>query len=559
MAEGFISSELLDGLVDEPENNEVKEDTKVEKKDLIPPPEKAKKDVTKQPDAPTQNIQPTPPRSRSTYQPITRSSDSIFGRRSKESGKGFRSGLQAVSGLAWLACLVGLIVVSSLEYSEMASLSETEFMNEIFAGVFLFSSLVLIGLRFPWECIIFVTIWFIWLAIAFVREGESIIVTVIMRADSAIESTKTFVQQGGSMLGAWGRLLAPFLADLWDFLQKMLAQLSLEQKLMGVFALFVIYVCYWTYIAVRKRKDAIMYGLFHISFVVVGPVVLYLFNVMPPAFSQKSSSVILTVFPTVMSLDAIRHVSNRYNGAFAQWRSRDIWLSYWSCLPVLSAILWFLVNYVEDLQVRRLGIAILITAVLWFGSEVKLFFYLIWKVLNFGPPVFSIITSIAPGIKTFLSTIQSQLTFSNYASISQSLKVLWENKRVTIPIGCALLFIIFVVGSRIYATLASFFTGLFTFFVAVQSAQAVRNKESGKYGMLLSFWVLTQLQQVLYYLPIVGTVMGFFQPMFLTIFMLMGEEVLKFSIKFIDDQYTIIVGAITAVVIASIYSAKTFR
>eukprot|EP00954_Amorphochlora_amoebiformis_P002988 234900-Amorphochlora_amoeboformis.AAC.1 len=105
---------------------------------------------------------------------------------------------QILLGLGALAVIVGLagiILMAALDDEGVASYAETEYLNEIFSLSFLVGFIVFVAAARPFKVGVFLGLWTLWLIWALFREGETVLMQVYHRAETAADSTRLFVRQ----------------------------------------------------------------------------------------------------------------------------------------------------------------------------------------------------------------------------------------------------------------------------------------------------------------------------------------------------------------------------
>jgi len=327
----------------------------------------------------------------------------------------------------------------------------------------------------------------------------------------------------------WGSLLAPFVADVSSLIGQMWSKLSLEEQALVVLGLFVLYGGYQTYKAVQKRADAIMFVLFQVSYLVVGPCIYLGWRCIPPSYSQPLVTVVLTVIPTCMSVLAFnRAQSAKRVKMWERWLACDLWLSYWSCWPMLSLLFYMITTYTRDdamkLQVLSVFVALCVWLQLWYGS--KAFFSLVSRAFSSITPHEASASAVLPGAGRVFSAIRSTLSFSQQMSIIETLQELWKNKMWSVPLLVVVVAVLVQLGWRIYSLFNDALTALIWVGVAFKSSQVVKRKESVRYAESLAFWVLAQFTQVALHIPVVGTFIALFRPVLLPVYLAIGDNVL---------------------------------
>mmetsp|Transcript_6414 Transcript_6414/g.10006 ORF Transcript_6414/g.10006 Transcript_6414/m.10006 type:complete len:622 (+) Transcript_6414:153-2018(+) len=477
--------------------------------------------------------------------------------------------------------------------------------NEGFSLAFLAGlSLVVFALH-PMKCVVGVVLWVIWLFQALLREGTDVWQDVTERFLAASLSTKIFVRHGIGMLAAWGRLLAPFLTDILILLQELISRFSWEQRLIGAFTLLVLYGVYRTYQAVKARKDAILVALFQGSYLLIGPLVWFAFRrAIPARFAEGVLLVITTVAPTFLSLHAFRYsfIANGGGGegqkrwkksVWDQWKTCDLWLSYWSCWPLVIGLTSLCTNYITTAYAAQLykegsrattattaasagaagggggGSTVIRTQMFaslatlciwlqfWYGS--KAFFSLASKLAaQIVPSSLGVLTAnmssvsrvikplLGAGGNLSLSALRQQL------SIMKTLGYLWENKLIFGPITFFVGILIFSLGFQVYTMMTSVLTSLIWGGVALRSARAVANKEASVCSATIAFWILAQLLEASVWVPVAGSMISLFKPVLLPIFLAIGDEVLKIALTLLGENYNYFAGTCAAVSVAYI-------
>eukprot|EP00466_Bigelowiella_natans_P012839 jgi/Bigna1/82113/fgenesh1_pg.88_\ len=478
--------------------------------------------------------------------------------------------------------------------------------NEGFSLAFLAGlSLVVFALH-PMKCVVGVVLWVIWLFQALLREGTDVWQDVTERFLAASLSTKIFIRHGIGMLAAWGRLLAPFLTDILILLQELISRFSWEQRLIGAFTLLVLYGVYRTYQAVKARKDAILVALFQGSYLLIGPLVWFAFRrAIPARFAEGVLLVITTVAPTFLSLHAFRYsfIANGGGGGegqkrwkksvWDQWKTCDLWLSYWSCWPLVIGLTSLCTNYITTAYAAQLykegsrattattaasagaagggggGSTVIRTQMFaslatlciwlqfWYGS--KAFFSLASKLAaQIVPSSLGVLTAnmssvsrvikplLGAGGNLSLSALRQQL------SIMKTLGYLWENKLIFGPITFFVGILIFSLGFQVYTMMTSVLTSLIWGGVALRSARAVANKEASVCSATIAFWILAQLLEASVWVPVAGSMISLFKPVLLPIFLAIGDEVLKIALTLLGENYNYFAGTCAAVSVAYI-------
>lgn len=225
--------------------------------------------------------------------------------------------------------------------------------------VLLTASIATCSCKYPKAMGIFVLVWVVWFIAKFAQGKGAEIYQNAQLLEVALADE---VRATGTLLLRLMLFVLPFLRDAWclarplvDQLEQIWAESSAEERtLLGVCLL----ACTGTIlilVAACQHKETVANATFHVSFVVVGPLVAWLVMQLPYAYCHLLIVLTTSIVPIVMSLhthgcieqgrqtfaadSALGRASLFHSDYSEEFSDPDLldraqmWLSYWSCYP----------------------------------------------------------------------------------------------------------------------------------------------------------------------------------------------------------------------------------
>ena len=141
------------------------------------------------------------------------------------------------------------------------------------------------------------TSWITWFLYRMVLDYKVAIEEVTRLAMDTFVSTQICVHSFAIMVVSWMALIAPFACDSYLLGHKIYTSLTMIQRVAIVVVVFIVYGCFKTYTTVVSNADKVKQIMFHISFVLVAPIIWYTILYMPSEWTGSLSDLVLTWIP----------------------------------------------------------------------------------------------------------------------------------------------------------------------------------------------------------------------------------------------------------------------
>eukprot|EP00039_Didymoeca_costata_P024446 m.10305 g.10305 ORF g.10305 m.10305 type:complete len:451 (+) comp4238_c0_seq1:288-1640(+) len=361
--------------------------------------------------------------------------------------------------------------------------------------------------------------WLAWLLVGIAR-GTTSTSEVLLRLEALQLATRTFLVAGIRMTLAWGTLLMPMLSDLGMLFLLIWGDLTVDQRMAVVFSGLGVFIVYKLAMKARENKEVLKEAAFQGSFLLVGPAIwklLFFTSVQ----TVSSCLVILTTWvPTVMSIVTYMRVKKAGKGHHKA--SSRLWLSYWTCWPTVEVFTSAAVAYGQGIQELHVGLIILLVWLQFWGGSLHVpdlvmkFFYAVLL------PMWSLaVTNLPSFVRNPFILVE------RYAgNVSKIVSLAKENKVV----AAILALVVVVVLGRIFTTISSVLTLCIWWGAGMKTTDIVASHLEYEYQPNLGFWILGMLFELITMIPLVGSVVGMWEPIVLAIALVFPEKLVNLVI-----------------------------
>eukprot|EP00041_Stephanoeca_diplocostata_P016628 m.328481 g.328481 ORF g.328481 m.328481 type:complete len:507 (+) comp20429_c0_seq7:295-1815(+) len=325
---------------------------------------------------------------------------------------------------------------------------------------------------------------------------------------------------------AWFDLVLPFYSDLSYTTKALWDTLDTTTKVLIVLAVFFVYGLFKVYIKAREHRHTLKRVAYQASFAIVAPAVWYGSQyVLVGRMLPVTVGLMISIVPAFYSLRSF-HASG---GQRQRSEERGLWLSYWSCWPMvnyISAVVMHDVSAPSELQ--RLLLVLLVWLQFWEGS--RLFPDLIMKgALYVGLPVWNVATANLPQwVRN-----PSAFFFQHFSRLSSAYEFAKGNKFLS---GGGILVVAYLFWSFV-STMSGLLTVLIWWAASLKTTEVISKKKVDDYKGQLAFWILALGYTQLMMVPVVRYFAAIWEPIFLSVAQSMGESILTYLLKFVLGLY----------------------
>eukprot|EP00435_Cladocopium_sp_Y103_P040024 s367_g10.t2 len=398
--------------------------------------------------------------------------------------------------------------------------------------------------------------WFAWQ----LNRGHSAWQEVLHHAQTAADRTTAAIRAVAEMLAAWVALFVPALHDLWNTLCPLARDfyisslwlwnsMSWEERgivllcAMGLGGAIYVILMIWKARAWLQESSVACLGflqqaLFHLSFVVLGPLIWWIARRCPPEVPSVIYFVLATLWPVFATSRALLrhhrekedkarndeeaqkeaqkarkwwHFRLKISGLKEEFRMSSqleeemcFWLSYWSCWPLLGAIQVSMDALTDQSAAGSSGLLIALT--LWLQY---------WRGCFVAPYVFRLLTHLfgfcieyASGaldaVRQLVFSFLQRLPWHSYfANILQGDTVLLAVLGVVLVVLCL----------EVASVVSVLVTVVLLFSISMESARCVANEHQQMYADRLAFWVLVTTWLWALQIPAVGRILAIWSPL----------------------------------------------
>lgn len=277
--------------------------------------------------------------------------------------------------------------------------------------------------------------------------------------------------------------------------------------------------------------------LFHVSFLVLGPLIWLLSLRCPPEVPELIYFSLATLWPVFCSCRGLlRHHNEKEEKAEEKAREDEeaqktrkwwqfklklvglkeefrmsseleeemcFWLSYWSCWPILGAIQVSVDTLTDQSAAGSSGILIALTLWLQF-----------WKGCFVAPYAFTMLTylfshcieyasDVLDGVRQLIVSAMPRIPWPSFVSILQGETWMLISLAVLLVILCL----------EVASVVSVLLTVLLLFMVSMESARCVANEAQQMYADRLAFWILVTAWLWLLQIPALGRVLSIWSPL----------------------------------------------
>ena len=325
--------------------------------------------------------------------------------------------------------------------------------------------------------------------------------------------------------------------------------MTVRQRMLLVGGLLSGYAVLEAFRYLRKHRKTVTCVLFHASFLLAGPALWQLAGLLPPEWVPVCLTHAVTTVPTLASLLVLGHAERLKERAEALRRGAKapppgvrLWLSYWSCWPMLAVMEWSLLalprltpyyGQVGQLQgdLRRVMLVFVLWLQVWQGC--RFLQYTLSGLLQNT----SVLETIAMcfgsrGLQLLgfargnLGAGGAAMTMSGFQVFRKLTRRLWL-VAVGASAAIALILVLVWLFYRAVAGVSSVITMALWCFAAMDSADTLSSGSRDLYPRKLAFWVLAMLWGFSTKLPYVGVILGLFTPFAFSLWLVAGDPILR--------------------------------
>jgi len=414
------------------------------------------------------------------------------------------------------------------------------------------------------------TSWITWFLYRMVLDYKVAIEEVTRLAMDTFVSTQICVHSFAIMVVSWMALIAPFACDSYLLGHKIYTSLTMIQRVAIVVVVFIVYGCFKTYTTVVSNADKVKQIMFHISFVLVAPIIWYTILYIPSEWTGSLSDLVLTWIPFGVSCNLFykcakirsRSSSSRGIGSSSGARNnskktyltklREIYsntpkkissktsyslkrsqkrighpLAYWSCWPMLVMFLYVCQGVDEGLEdpVLRTEPLLVIFTVYCFNWNASVFYAILSPIsAAFTLTIDTVTRSVWNRTLAVRKLWVLKWFFSLTTWIMSSKIALFSFGSVMLLVGLRMMFATFsVIGTTLKLAI-----------VIGAAADAFRVADLqllDMYEQKLSFWILLQILEICTSMPFIGIFVRLWEPLLLAVSLVVGADVLRFSLS----------------------------
>ena len=277
--------------------------------------------------------------------------------------------------------------------------------------------------------------------------------------------------------------------------------------------------------------------LFHVSFLVLGPLIWLLSLRCPPEVPELIYFSLATLWPVFCSCRGLlRHHNEKEEKAEEKAREDEeaqktrkwwqfklklvglkeefrmssaleeemcFWLSYWSCWPILGAIQVSVDTLTDQSAAGSSGILIALSLWLQF-----------WKGCFVAPYAFTVLTylfshcieyasDVLDGVRQLIISAMPRIPWPSFVTILQGETWMLISLAVLLVILCL----------EVASVVSVLLTVLLLFMVSMESARCVANEAQQMYADRLAFWILVTAWLWLLQIPALGRVLSIWSPL----------------------------------------------
>ena len=443
---------------------------------------------------------------------------------------------------------------------------------DVAAGVLLFASgirCLVLARRRPYWVLVCIVSWLTWFFCRFYNDPSTALSTLRTRVSEAFDATHVVAESVARMMYSWSMLVAPFFMDSLMLFASVWDMMSANQRF-GTMLVAMFAAAGWkTFTTVRNNAKNIKRVLFHLSFVVLGPILwVFLHNGIVEEWLTFATDCVLTWIPFALSLSAFRSAAvrrqidaksssttkNTKKSWMDWWRTQNhhsirnsssslgravqrcgVWLSWWSCWPLFVLFADVLENFQDNREsefeaslstdanyskaIRCALIVLAIYCQFWNGSR---FF------IGAVAPVFSLVLTWSAAILPNLT--RSVLGIDHLSIFGFVMRVVNYLRAHKILSLCSLAIVSIAVARFLYFAIravGAFLKALVIWGAAADAWRTVDQEIFQAYEQKLAFWVASQVLVAATSLPFIGLLISIWEPLLLSASLLFGDSFLR--------------------------------
>ena len=412
--------------------------------------------------------------------------------------------------------------------------------------------------------------WIVWLSYRVLLDYNLAFDEVSHLALDTFHSTQICVHSFAIMIVSWMALIAPFVHDFVALSHKMYSSLTTIQRVAIAGGLIFAYGSFKAYNTVVSHADKVKQIMFHLSFILIGPVIWFSLLYVPQDWIGYVSQAVLTWIPFGLSCNAFykcsiirvqknpaasrvssskktylsklreviskgtpKKLSSKTSRTLKRAQNRMAnFLSFWSCWPLLillSSVCKSVDDGVNDrmLQTEPILVIFSVWCLHWKGSAI---FYTI-----LAPLSAALILSVETASKYIWKRTVAVRKLWMLKWFFSLTSWIMSSKIIMLGFGGVLLLIFLRVMFSFLGVIGATLKLAIIIGAAADSFRVVDIQLLDTYEQKLSFWILLQILDVLTEIPVWGFMIRLWEPLFLAVVLVVGSDVLRFLFAFVKS------------------------
>ena len=412
--------------------------------------------------------------------------------------------------------------------------------------------------------------WIVWLSYRVLLDYNLAFDEVSRLALDTFHSTQICVHSFAIMIVSWMALIAPFAYDFVALSHNVYSSLTTVQRVAIAGGLIFAYGSLKAYNTVVSHADKVKQIMFHLSFILIGPVIWFSLLYLPQDWIGYVSQAVLTWIPFGLSCNAFykcsiirvqknpaasrvssskktylsklreviskgtpKKLSSKTSHTLKRAQNRMAnFLSFWSCWPLLillSSVCKSVDDGVNDrmLQTEPILVIFSVWCLHWKGSAI---FYTI-----LAPLSAALILSVETASKYIWKRTVAVRKLWMLKWFFSLTSWLMSSKIIMLGFGGVLLLIFLRVMFSFLGVVGATLKLAIIIGAAADSFRVVDLQLLDTYEQKLSFWILLQILDVLTEIPVWGFMIRLWEPLLLAVVLVVGSDVLRFLFAFVKS------------------------